>query len=187
MARRLAKDAPIEWVESDVLDLPFYNGTFDIVIAQHGYHYFPDKPAALEEFRRILKPRGRIALSIWTGHSPYTSALCNAVQRHISPEVAAKQSAQRECPTAKDLANELTAAGFTDVKVVKQELDISVPLAEEFVPLHLASMPIAAEFASLPERSRAALITEVSEVMKPYASGDRLIYPDSVHVMTGRA
>lgn len=186
-ARRLAAEAPIEWIESDVVDLPFDAGSFHAAIAQHGYHYFPNKPAALAEFRRVLKPGGRIALSIWTGHSPYTSALCDALAQHISADVASIQSAQRECPSAEDLAQALITAGFTDVEVIRQTLTISVPLAEEFVPLHLASMPIAAAFEALPDQSGDALIRDVGAALEQFRSGDRLVYPDSVHVMTGRA
>ena len=38
---------------------------------------------------------GRIAFSIWDGHSPYTDAVCAAVAQHISPDVAMKQRAQK--------------------------------------------------------------------------------------------
>lgn len=186
-AGRLSDGRGIDWLKSDVTDMPFTYAQFDTVIAQHGYHYFPDQPAALEEFRRVLRPGGTVALSIWTGHSAYTEALCRAVARHISPDIAAKQSAQRDCPTPEVLADDMRAAGFKDVDVVTQSLDINVPIAEEFVPLHLASMPIAGAFAALEDAARASLIADVREDLRDYLSGDRLIYPDSVNVMIGTA
>ena len=43
-------------------DTGLASDTYDLVLSQHGYHYFPDKPAALGELRRVLKPGGRLLL-----------------------------------------------------------------------------------------------------------------------------
>ena len=184
-AREIAGATDIEWIKSDVVDTGLPSDTYDVIISQHGYHYFPDKPEALKEFRRLLKTGGRLAFSIWDGHSPYTTALCAAVERHISTEVAAKQRAQRQTPTADALRSQMSEAGFTNVKVLRQELTITVPQAAEFVPLHLASMPIAGAFMALEDNSKETLIKDVSNAMTPYADGATLVYPDAVHVVLG--
>lgn len=184
-AREIAGAADIEWIESDVVETGLPSDTYDAILSQHGYHYFPNKPEALTEFRRLLKKGGRFAFSIWDGHSPYTTALCAAVERHISAEVAAKQRSQRQTPTADALRSEMTAAGFKNVKVLRQELNITVPPAAEFVPLHLASMPISEAFMALEDNSKEALIQDVAEAMAPYAESSTLVYPDAVHVVMG--
>lgn len=184
-AREIAGATDIEWIESDVVNTGLTSDTYDAILSQHGYHYFPDKPEALKEFRRLLKTGGRLVYSIWDGHSPYTTALCAAVERHISVEVAAKQRAQRQTPTADALRSELTVAGFKNVKVLRQELTITVPRAAEFVPLHLASMPIAGAFMALEDHSKEALIKDVSDAMAPFEQGSTLVYPDAVHVVLG--
>lgn len=97
-ARELAEGPNITWIESDVCESGLSSGSYDVVMSQHGYHYFPDKPAALKEFRRLLAPGGRMAFSIWDGHSAYTKAICAAVERHISPEIAKKNSARSAIP-----------------------------------------------------------------------------------------
>jgi ubiquinone/menaquinone biosynthesis C-methylase UbiE len=43
--------------------LPFCNGAFDAVVAQHVIEHLPDVIAALCEWKRILKPGGRIVLA----------------------------------------------------------------------------------------------------------------------------
>lgn len=184
-AAELAEGQDIRWIAGDVAALDMPTDSIDVVLSQHGYHYFPDKPAALAEFRRVLRPGGRLLMSIWRGHSAYTDALCAAVARHISPEVAAKQSAQRDTPSAEALARQLTQAGYRDVRIVPQTLTIRVPEAETFVPLHLASMPIAAAFAALPETARTALISEVAEALAGHVDGGELVYEDAVNVMVG--
>ena len=191
-AKTLADGRDIRWIESDVTDSGIDGGSYDVVLSQHGYHYFPDKAAALLEFRRLLTPGGgsgsgsdsvtgsgsdsatgsasggRMAFNIWDGHSAYTEALCAAVARHISEDVAAKQRAQRTTPSADELADAVRAAGFSDVTVERQELMIDVPQAVDFVPLHLASMPIAGAFHALAEPAKQALIADVADQLQDH-------------------
>jgi len=48
---------------ADVQALPFGNGTFDRVMANHMLYHVPDRDAALRELRRVLKPGGRAILA----------------------------------------------------------------------------------------------------------------------------
>lgn len=184
-AKDLAQDQDINWIERDVCESGLASETYDVILSQHGYHYFPDQPGALREFHRLLTRGGRMGFSVWDGHSAYTEALCAAVQRHISPEIAAKQRAQRQTPSAADLQKQVNDAGFSNVEVQKQELLINVSHPTEFVPLHLASMPIAGAFLGLSHESQTALIDDVATALKDYLQDDRLIYPDAVHVSIG--
>lgn len=49
----------------DVERLGFPAATFDLAICGFGLMHFPDAGRALAEVRRVLKPGGRIALSVW--------------------------------------------------------------------------------------------------------------------------
>lgn len=184
-ARELAADLDIEFIKSDVVDTALQSNSFDTVISQHGYHYFPDQAAALAEFYRVLMPQGRIAISIWDGHSAYTKALCHAVEKYISPEIAQIQREQRITPSASDLTKQLSDAKFEKVQIVRQQLTIKVPKPSEFVPLHLGSMPIAQAFIDLPNNQKSALISDVENSMSNHIKGDQMIYPDAVNVATG--
>jgi len=50
--------------------LPFRDAAFDAIIAQHVVEHLPDVVAALREWKRVLKPRGRIALATPNAHYP---------------------------------------------------------------------------------------------------------------------
>lgn len=56
---------PVEWRQADVMSLPFGDGTFDAVVCQFGVMFFPDKPAAFREIRRVLAPGGSFAFNVW--------------------------------------------------------------------------------------------------------------------------
>jgi ubiquinone/menaquinone biosynthesis C-methylase UbiE len=53
---------PVEWYQADAQTLPFEDDTFNLIISHNAFHWFPDRPQALAEMKRVLAPGGRIAL-----------------------------------------------------------------------------------------------------------------------------
>jgi ubiquinone/menaquinone biosynthesis C-methylase UbiE len=51
--------------EADALNLPFDDGSFDLVVCQFGVMFFPDKVAGNAEARRVLRNGGRYLVAIW--------------------------------------------------------------------------------------------------------------------------
>jgi NAD(P)-dependent dehydrogenase (short-subunit alcohol dehydrogenase family)/SAM-dependent methyltransferase len=50
----------VDVLVADAQELPFADGSFDVVIANHMLYHVPDRPRALREFRRVLAPGGRL-------------------------------------------------------------------------------------------------------------------------------
>src|SRR5262249_36495463 len=61
------KDATsrVSWQQADAQTLPFPEAAFDAVVCQFGAMFFPDKPKAYREARRVLKPGGRYLFNVW--------------------------------------------------------------------------------------------------------------------------
>lgn len=64
-AQRQGADARIEWRQADALALPFEAASFDVVCCQFGAMFFPDRIAGYGEARRVLRPGGHFAFSVW--------------------------------------------------------------------------------------------------------------------------
>jgi demethylmenaquinone methyltransferase/2-methoxy-6-polyprenyl-1,4-benzoquinol methylase len=52
----------INWVEADVLNLPFDDNYFDVATMGYGLRNVPDIPACLLELHRVLKPGAKAAI-----------------------------------------------------------------------------------------------------------------------------
>jgi len=63
MLERARRKAPeLEWVEGDVLALPFEDGSFDAVTIGFGIRNVSDLEVGFRELARVLRPGGRIAV-----------------------------------------------------------------------------------------------------------------------------
>ncbi|MBL0388068.1 methyltransferase domain-containing protein [Tumebacillus sp. ITR2] len=65
IAEREAKAAGLthlSWQEGDVENLPFADGSFDLITARICAHHFPNVQRAVEEMARVLKPGGRLMI-----------------------------------------------------------------------------------------------------------------------------
>lgn len=56
--------------EGDAQDLPYTDNTFDAVVCGYGIIHLPGPDRALAEMRRVLRPGGRVAISVWERPSP---------------------------------------------------------------------------------------------------------------------
>ena len=64
-ARSLGTTRDVEWKKADAMNLPFADASFDAVVCQFGVMFFPDKPKAFSEARRVLKPGGVYIFNTW--------------------------------------------------------------------------------------------------------------------------
>ncbi|TDO30588.1 methyltransferase family protein [Kribbella sp. VKM Ac-2527] len=64
MCEELRKVPGAEVRQCDATELPFGDGTFDVVIANHMLYHLDDPTAALREFARVLRNGGRLVAAV---------------------------------------------------------------------------------------------------------------------------
>jgi SAM-dependent methyltransferase len=64
-AQRHLPGSAVRWQQADALALPFPPASFDAVACQFGAMFFPHKPTAYAEARRVLRDGGRFFFSVW--------------------------------------------------------------------------------------------------------------------------
>lgn len=62
LERARRKSAAVEWVQGDVLALPFPDGSFDAATVGFGLRNVSDLEAGLRELLRVLRPGGRLGI-----------------------------------------------------------------------------------------------------------------------------
>ncbi len=80
--QRLGEDADLHVADLGA-PLPFADAEFDDVVASLVLHYLEDWAGPLAELRRVLKPGGRLILSV---NHPSVYAIVYASQRSVYPE-----------------------------------------------------------------------------------------------------
>ncbi len=64
-ATAVGTSRPVEWRQADAMQLPFPDESFDVVVCQFGAMFFPDKPKAFSEAKRVLRPGGTFIFNVW--------------------------------------------------------------------------------------------------------------------------
>lgn len=123
IARRRYAGARFEVGDAEAL--PFADGAFDAVVSGYGIIHLPRPAAALREMTRLLRPGGRLAVSVWGPPEPGTGlgVAFAAIQAHADLSVPLPHGPdffQFSAPGA--LASALSGAGLADVSTVRVEL-----------------------------------------------------------------
>ncbi|MGE0113402.1 MAG: class I SAM-dependent methyltransferase [Steroidobacteraceae bacterium] len=86
-AAALGAQRPIEWRQADAMQLPYPDESFDVVACQFGVMFFPDKPKAFSEARRVLAPGGAFIFNVWDrlDQNEFAETVTQAVER-LFPE-----------------------------------------------------------------------------------------------------
>ena len=123
---------PIEWHEGSALNMPFPDAAFDLVLCQLGLQFFPDRPAALREMRRVLSPSGRLGLSVYSSieHNPVAYALADALDRHLGPGASASRRSEHALSDADKLRGLVDGGGLPGRDDPHDDAEGQVPVAE---------------------------------------------------------
>ena len=110
----------VTWQQADAMSLPFGDGAFDLVVCQFGVMFFPDRPQAFRETRRVLVPGGRYVFTMWAPieHSPLAEIVARAAADGFPddpPSFLSRTPYGHGDPAVTEA--ELRAAGFMHVDV----------------------------------------------------------------------
>lgn len=119
----------IEYVQGDALDLPYVDASFDILSIAFGIRNVADSEGALREFRRVLRPGGRLIILEFSQprFGPLrwaTNLYCDHILPHTATLISRdKTGAYKYLPRSiftfldrEEMVAAMERAGFADVR-----------------------------------------------------------------------
>jgi SAM-dependent methyltransferase len=90
--RAQAEGLDVKFQVADVEDLPFDDGTFDVVLSTFGAMFAPDHERVAHEMLRVLRRGGRIGMANWTPGG-FIGRLFKVIGAHVPPPAGLKSPA----------------------------------------------------------------------------------------------
>jgi ubiquinone/menaquinone biosynthesis C-methylase UbiE len=156
LAKKIVLSPRIKWNIVDACDIPYDDNTFDVIICQFGIMFFPDKPKAVSEAYRVLKPGGTIIFNTWD--SLQNNRICQIADEVVKSVFTEDPPQFYHIPFSMYIPEEITGlmqnAGFKDVKVEHKNIEGFSDSPENAVKAFTEGNPI---YLQIQERDELAL------------------------------
>ena len=157
----------IEWRTGPAEQLPFPDGSFDLVVCQFGLMFFTNRPKALTEMQRVLRAGGRVVVSVWQGldRHPFYQRLHEVSRHHLG-----KSSVQTvfSLGDSDELRRLLTEAGFQQVAIEPASMTVHYSNPEEFLAWEIgvdpAETPVLQHLDALAQQTILAAVRQDMQV-----------------------
>ncbi|MFZ3082484.1 class I SAM-dependent methyltransferase [Rhodoferax ferrireducens] len=91
-ARASAEGLAVQFTEADAENLPYTDGSFDVVLSTFGVMFTPNQERAASELARVCRPGGKIGLANWTPPG-FIGELFKLIGRYVPPPAGVKSAA----------------------------------------------------------------------------------------------
>jgi ubiquinone/menaquinone biosynthesis C-methylase UbiE len=116
--RRGLKQAEARQMDAEHLTFP--DSSFDFVLCGFSLQFFPHLAQALSEFRRVLKPDGRIAVTTWGKDDERWDWYADLRETYGAVVKLGSQSLDKP----EEMQSWFSQAGFVDIQISTKELDM---------------------------------------------------------------
>jgi SAM-dependent methyltransferase len=184
IARRRAHVLGLHAVESRVLDLEDIDEpdeAFDVVFCREGLMLVADPVRAAREIRRVLRPGGRLVLSVWgpRRENPWLGLVFDAVGAQLGAPMPPTGVAHPFSLDDRDrLAEVLSAAGLSDVAIAALSTPYRAATTDEWWSrTAVLAGPLARRLAALAPEQSAQLRERAEQAASPYLTQEGLVFP----------
>jgi ubiquinone/menaquinone biosynthesis C-methylase UbiE len=161
-SERLGKAPNVSVSVEDGQALSFADSSFDAVLCNLGLMFFPDPVRGLSEFRRVLRPGGRVAVSVNTVvERSYNHQINAMIARHL-PGLAEAVTRTFALGEAFRLTSLFSEAGLEDIETHTVRHTFVLPSFDAYYgPFERGGASTGQALAALPEEIRRAVREEV--------------------------
>jgi ubiquinone/menaquinone biosynthesis C-methylase UbiE len=168
--------------------IPAGDGTFDAILCRYGFMFFPNVADALAEFRRVLKPDGRVIVAVWSSPAKNTWAttVMNVIRAHVDlPPTPADAPGLFRFGQIEGLAEAFWRAGLRELQFQELEWVASYESPDRYWE-YMTEVPagVAQALAGLRPDVKAQIRTQVLKAVSRYEPNQEVHLTCGTHVVS---
>jgi len=174
--RAATERLPVEFRVADAENLPFDDGSFDVVLSTYGVMFAPNQRRAASELLRVTRPGGRIGLANWTPEG-FIGQLFKTIGQHVPPAPGLKSPALWGTET---YLVELFGPQAADIQVERKDFNFRYRSAQHWIDLFRSYYgPVLKAFEALDAARQVALTADLTALLTRFnrAGADSLVVP----------
>lgn len=163
----------VEWRQGVAESLPFPEASFDVVVSQFGLMFFDDRPEAIRQALRVLRPGGRLAFAVWDSleNNPAYADEVMLLERLAGALAADAVRVPFDLGHRRDLPALFVDAGVEAVEVATHKGTARFPSVRVMVEADLRGwLPVMG--VVLTEEQIAVILEAAEHALSPYVSSD---------------
>jgi ubiquinone/menaquinone biosynthesis C-methylase UbiE len=175
-ARAEADGLALDLREADAEELPFPDGSFDVVLSTFGCMFTPDQLRAARELARVCRPGGRIGLANWTPDG-FIGQLFKVLGRYVPPAPGLSSPALWGTEARLE---EMFGQSSSQITVARRDFVFRYLSAEHWLQVFRTYYgPVNRAFAALDVEKQAALEADITALLHRFnrAGAASLVLP----------
>jgi ubiquinone/menaquinone biosynthesis C-methylase UbiE len=194
-ARQIAPAGlPADFVLADATVYPFDPASFDLLVSRFGVMFFADPVLSFANMRGALRPSGRLVFVCWREprDNPWMMTSLQAAYKHVPklPQLGPEDPGPFAFASEARVNRILSAAGFSGIAMERCDLSLDVGIGrglEAAVEAALEIGPASRALEGQPPDLRAAATVSIREALAPFVSGQAVMLPASIWIVTAQA
>lgn len=184
---RRAENATFRVMDSSRLDLA--DASFDGAVSSFGFQIFTDPKSAAKEVRRILKPGGHLAVSIWSSGDrvPFLHAIVGPMLAHAEPDEHGYLPTPYETGGPGEMVALLAQCGFRDAVETRTTHPVRFASPDEYLEVVLRGTPIGHSLSEENAEVQAEVLKETRANLERHRTSEGIVLPAEAVFVTARA
>ncbi len=159
----------LNWQNVNMMEIPFADNEFDLIICQFGLMFVPNKPKALTEMYRVLKPGGQLLFNTWGNLdlNPVWQISFNLFRETFGELPMLKENGPFGLPAVEPVIELMAVANFTNITGTEVHKMTEVASASTVANGFLMTQPMLKDkpdvFAAMYQKLQQALLEKLGD------------------------
>src|SRR2546428_3703591 len=190
LATRIAKERRIPGGTSRAMDaekLDFPDESFDTVTSRFGFQTFANPETVAREAYRVLRPRGRIGVAVWSTADKATAidAVVGPMLEFAEPDETGDRPTPFELGGPGELAKLLADVGFGEIQEERRTHTMAFRDEDEYVQTLIESTPLGLSIREEDAPVQKKILAKMRANLRKWKSRKGMLIPCEGVIVTG--